>query len=280
MTTRFVTILLLLAGISLGVAFLPRVGLVSDASAATTKPTAKAQKKHTKARITKILTTKTAMLEDGRILRLASIQAPNLKGATGRADSAEPRAKEALHALRMLLEGREVLLETASHATDRHGRIVAVVRLEDGRIVQEELIRQGWALAYPFPDHRDIFPRLLQAEQEARGQQRGLWADAYWREVSAKTLESKKEAPVQERYRLMMGRVQAVKAIGGDWYLNFGEDYRTDMTAHIRKQDVKHFSPDSLAALQGKRIRLRGWIYQWNGPIMDVVMPEQIERLD
>ena len=32
--------------------------------------------------------------------------------------------------------------------------------------------------------------------------------------------------------------------------------------------------------MEGKRIRVRGWLRSYNGPVIDVTHPEQIELLD
>jgi len=32
--------------------------------------------------------------------------------------------------------------------------------------------------------------------------------------------------------------------------------------------------------LEGRRVRVRGWIYERNGPTMDLTHPEQVEMLD
>jgi hypothetical protein len=58
---------------------------------------------------------------------------------------------------------------------DRYGRLVAEVTLPDGRVLNEELVRQGWAWWYRryAPDNAT----LATLESEAREARRGLWAD-------------------------------------------------------------------------------------------------------
>lgn len=59
---------------------------------------------------------------------------------------------------------------------DRYGRLLAYVYLEDGTLINAEIIRQGYGNAYtkyPF-SHMEEF---RQYEKEAREYRRGLWAD-------------------------------------------------------------------------------------------------------
>ena len=70
--------------------------------------------------------------------------------------------------------GRTVELE--ERGRDRYGRLLAVVRLPDGKSLNELLVREGMAWwAYPYA------PKALELsalEREARRGRRGLWSDA------------------------------------------------------------------------------------------------------
>jgi endonuclease YncB( thermonuclease family) len=59
--------------------------------------------------------------------------------------------------------------------TDRYGRMVAVVRLSDGRVVQEELLRAG--LAWWFRRYAPKERRYARLEEEAREARVGLWSE-------------------------------------------------------------------------------------------------------
>ncbi len=78
--------------------------------------------------------------------------------------------------LKGLLEGRKVRLEYDQEQTDRYGRTLAYVYLEDGTFANSEIIRQGYGHAYTrFPfRHMERFREL---EQDARDSRRGLWGE-------------------------------------------------------------------------------------------------------
>jgi micrococcal nuclease len=60
--------------------------------------------------------------------------------------------------------------------TDRYGRSIGIVTLPDGRKLNHELVRSGFAWWYrKYAPHDEQLARL---EQDARNAKRGLWADA------------------------------------------------------------------------------------------------------
>jgi micrococcal nuclease len=59
---------------------------------------------------------------------------------------------------------------------DRYGRLLAYVRLPDGRSLGSEQVRAGWAMAYVY-DERPVtrYPALRRLEASARAAGRGVW---------------------------------------------------------------------------------------------------------
>lgn len=75
---------------------------------------------------------------------------------------------------RRLALGRRCWLEYESDPKDQYGRTLAYVHLEDGRILNEEIIGQGYGkvyLGFPFKYRR----RYILLQTEARLNRRGLW---------------------------------------------------------------------------------------------------------
>jgi micrococcal nuclease len=94
-------------------------------------------------------------------VRLSAIDAPEL---------GQPYGRAARHVLAELMAGQVV--EIGDKGTDRYGRTVAVVLVDDMN-VNREMVRQGAAWAYlKYLDD----PVLVELEAEARVAQRGLWA--------------------------------------------------------------------------------------------------------
>src|SRR5665213_3260475 len=68
----------------------------------------------------------------------------------------------------------------------------------------------------------------------------------------------------------------------GPLYVNFGRRWTRDFTVIILRRLGKAFTTAGVEPkkLEGRRIRVRGWIEQRGGPIITAEAPEQIEVLD
>ncbi|HEY9548264.1 MAG TPA: thermonuclease family protein [Kiloniellaceae bacterium] len=218
----------------------------------------------------------TLTLADGREIRLVGIQAPKL--ALGRAGFQPwPLAEEAKARLAALTLGRSLDLGFGGRRGDRHGRVLAHLFDAEGRWIQGELLRAGLARVYSFADNRGAVAEMLALEREARAAGRGIWSDPFYAMRSAETA-----GEWLGGFELVEGRVVAVGRGGGRAYLNFGEDWRQDFTVAVDRQAQKLFEEQGLAldSLAGKRLRVRGWLKSYNGPLIEATHPEQIEVLE
>jgi micrococcal nuclease len=84
--------------------------------------------------------------------------------------------KEASAFTKRMVEGKNVRLEYDWQRSDKYGRTLAYVYLEDGTFLNAEIIKQGYGHAYtiyPFKYLEDF----RKYEQEARENGQGLWAE-------------------------------------------------------------------------------------------------------
>ncbi len=110
-------------------------------------------------------------------VRLIGIDTPEV------ADPRQPVecfGREASAKANELLAGQIVRLEAdpSQGEQDRYGRLLRYVWLPDGRLVNLELIRQGYAFEYTYDRPYKYQAVFKEAERDARAQQRGLWAPA------------------------------------------------------------------------------------------------------
>lgn len=85
---------------------------------------------------------------------------------------------EASAANRALVEGRDIVLEKDVSETDRFGRLLRDVWINNGgawQLVNELLVAQGFAAVSTYPPDVKYVDRLRDAEQGARDQVLGLW---------------------------------------------------------------------------------------------------------
>jgi micrococcal nuclease len=86
----------------------------------------------------------------------------------------QPFAQEAKAINERLVEGRVVRLERDVSERDRYGRLLRYVWV-DGRMINAELVRLGYAQVSSFPPDVRHIPLFLQLQIEAQDAQRGLW---------------------------------------------------------------------------------------------------------
>ena len=118
----------------------------------------------------------TLLLQSGERVRLIGVDTPEIKHPK---KPVQYFGNEASAFTRRVVEGKRVRLEfdhgnAVREHKDRYGRTLAYVFLEDGTLLNAEIIKQGYGHAYTqFPFSRmEEFRRL---EREAREEERGLW---------------------------------------------------------------------------------------------------------
>jgi endonuclease YncB( thermonuclease family) len=204
----------------------------------------------------------TLALADGRELRLAAIEVP--------AHSAG--------ALQNLVAGRPLRLEKLGPDHDRYGRLVAFAFAGDSTdSVQQVLLAQGEARVSARVGDKACADALLATEREARARRRGLWGDPN----SAPLPAENRARLMGERghFALVEGKVLSVRASAGTIYMNFGRRWTKGFSVVIPRRRQRAFAAAGIALKQlaGRRVRVRGWIEQRRGPIIEADAPEQIE---
>ena len=119
----------------------------------------------------------------------------------------QPYGKEASDYLKQRLEGQSVELEFEGNKTDIYGRLLALVTL-DGRLINAELLEDGYARAYlKFPFRlQDEFHRL---EEQAKAAKVGLWGMA-----AEKNIDSEASKEPQEKMENKEGDMENILESG------------------------------------------------------------------
>lgn len=106
---------------------------------------------------------------EGERVRLLLIDTPEM-------DQSEygERAKIALEA--MLPIGTAARVELDVQERDRYGRMLAYLYAPDGTMVNEELVRAGYAVVSVYAPNVHYVERMRAAQTEARDGKRGLWS--------------------------------------------------------------------------------------------------------
>ncbi|WP_017932433.1 thermonuclease family protein [Robiginitomaculum antarcticum] len=265
---------------------LKRLSLVTIATAASLSTTGLAAPDLTegeRGKVSRISDGDTLYLDSGLKVRLAGIQAPKL--SLGREDFTDwPLGQESKAALARLTLGRDVQLRYGGTQRDRYDRALAQVFVgspdASGAIwVQEDMVRSGMARVYSWPDTQQDTARLYAAEREARAAKRGMWALDYY---AVRKPDPDPLAQDVDSFQIIEGVITSTANVRGQIYLNFGSDYRTDFTVSLTKDGKKRFKKAGIdpVALEGARVRVRGWIELYNGPAIYLSDPDRLEVLD
>ena len=218
---------------------------------------------------------RTIVLDDGREVRLAALEV---------APPTEPAGAAAKSALEALVAGQPIDLRAAgpepAAETDRYRRLfghVYVTTDKNERWAEAELITRGHARVAARVDERACATALLARERAARASNLGLWADPYY--VIRPADDAAAVAAERGRFAIVEGKVLSVRESGATIYVNFGRRWTQDFTVTIAKRNESAFTSAGLEPkrLQGRRVRVRGYVEQRGGPWVEATRPEQIE---
>jgi endonuclease YncB( thermonuclease family) len=213
---------------------------------------------------------RTLALKDGRELRLAAIETP------GGSHAAAAKA-----ALQTLVSGQSLTLKRLGPDIDRYGRLYAFAFLPGAeQSLQQILLDEGHALVSARVGDKACAGPLLSAERAARTAHRGLWADPNFAPLPAD--KPYRITAKRGQFALIEGKVLSVHVSGATIYVNFGRRWVRDFSVIILRRQQRAFAAAGVAPkdLEGRRVRVRGWIEQRSGPIIEVDAPEQIEFAD
>lgn len=212
---------------------------------------------------------RTVRLDDGRMLRLAGLEL--LPGAP-------PPALTAGTPIRWRALGDN----------DRYGRIVALAAIaqtnSDGPAaqngtLQQSFLTQGAAAIGAELAEPDCLAEFRAAETAARAAKRGIWADG----SATKNAERLGDhAALVGQFGIFEGKVLSVREQGATLYVNFGRRAAQALTVTVaqgRKRAIEAGGV-SLATLQGRKVRIRGFAEERGGLRVDARVPEQIEIVD
>lgn len=229
-----------------------------------------------KAKVTDVIDGVTIEVDNKHKVRLVGVWVP-----WDTPDEPGDNVKKAATLLKKFAMGRMVRLYQPKKEgigdQNRLGQILAQVERDDGLWLQGALLYAGLATVMTSQSNPESASRMYTVEQDARKRKAGLWDDARW-----DVLTPAKASDFIKEYRIVEGRVFSTAMKNNVFYINFSRDWRTDFTVTVPSDKRLAFSRKgiNLMGLNGKTIRVRGWIRNYNGPLIEITHPEQIEVLD
>ena len=215
------------------------------------------------------------VLSSGLKVRLANIFAP---------EKGQDYAEAAASALSAILKGRNIGLSYTGPKRDRYDRALAQVYTlkPDGspdQWVQSEMVRLGYGRVRSYADTAWKIETLLNEETAARDAGRGLWQST---DFSVRAPDPNPLAQYVDSFQIVEGLIISAAQARGMTFLNFGSDYKTDFTVSIARRDRRKFEEAGLNLndMEGRRVRVRGWVELYNGPVIWLDHPQALEFTD
>ncbi|MDZ7748143.1 MAG: thermonuclease family protein [Halofilum sp. (in: g-proteobacteria)] len=212
----------------------------------------------------------TVELADGTRVRLVGVNAPEF-GRDGAPD--QPFAADARAALVSWLEaaGERLHLRLDAERRDDYGRLLAHAFLPDGRSVSRLLLERGLAARVTVPPNTWHHACYARAERVARAAGRGVWTLPRFAGLPAPQLP-----PDAGGFYIIEGTIERVGESRYAWWLVLDS-----LTLRLHKRDQRHFEGLEPAALAGRSLRVRGWIYRAHGQArMNLRHPAAVEWLE
>ena len=121
------------------------------------------------AKVKRVIDGDTIELSNGQIVRLVGVNAPN---------NSEEYEEKATEFTKNLIEGKKVNLEYDSYKSDRFGRILAYVII-DNKNLAIELVKRGLARVTIYEKRKPLIyqDQLLQAQNQAKRNKLGLLSE-------------------------------------------------------------------------------------------------------
>ncbi len=171
------------------------------------------------------------------------------------------------------LVGEAVEIDYLTTEPDRWERFPVVLHDGAGADIALQLVEAGLALVEP--NVADNLKALLAAEEWARTSRSGFWSDGSYAIQPATMVAS--DPPT---YAIVEGVVRSVGEGGYHAYLNFTDNWRTDFSARFVGSNLEDLLPGrSLQDLVGHTVRIRGWAFEANGPMIEIENASQLEVL-
>lgn len=190
-------------------------------------------------------------------------------------------AEQALAWLDANLIGQKITLyaspDLGEGARDRMGNQFAhaVIDSTPPRWVQGDMIASGLAWADSTVTNHNLMTELLAFEEQARTTAQGFWAAPGMAVRKADAIGN-----ARDQFMLVTGTAVSTANKRSVFFANYGEDWKTDFTIRLNKKDLRNFPPGfNIGRLDGKPIRIRGWVSERNGPTIELTHPEQLEFL-
>ncbi|MEM7616854.1 MAG: thermonuclease family protein [Pseudomonadota bacterium] len=178
---------------------------------------------------------------------------------------------------------------------NRHGALIGHIWIYDclGTIkinqckqigwLQQELITKGYALFYGYSNFYNYYPALQTVEKESKAQIYGMWQSDRMTVINANNVDNYNSNYSNNKFQLFEGIITNISKNGNVTFINFGNDWKNDFTVMINaanKKYLKEYFLFDFNQLKGRKVKIRGWVENYNGPMIKLSVPGQLQILN
>ncbi len=185
-----------------------------------------------------------------------------------------PEAKR--HLNKILRKHKISRLEFDVNKRDKYHRMLAYIFLDNGKMLNELMVEDGFAYVYNFPPNVKYTAVFNSAEAYAKRKHLGIWKNKI-KTISANNL--KKLYKNIGKYVEVKGYVTSTYKSKKAIYLNFGKNYKKDFTAVIFKNCWNLFKENPDSFFKYKKLKITGKLSNYNGPEIIVSNLNQIKLI-
>ncbi|MFN2348440.1 MAG: thermonuclease family protein [Thioalkalivibrio sp.] len=217
---------------------------------------------HGSARVEFVYDGDTVRLQDGRRVRLISLDTPEFNHRNDALEP-EPFAEEARQALTELLaaHGNRVRLVHDREREDRYQRSLAHLFTPDGQSITALMLARGLGMRLTIPPNDWNIDCYQDAERFAGNAELGIWSLGQNRLFEAADLPRDSDG-----FRRVEGRITRIGESRRAIWINL----EGDVALRIDRQDLGYFpdlSVEQLQQLVGMQVRGRGYVYTHRGQL-------------
>ncbi len=204
--------------------------------------------------VKRVIDADTLELSNGQRVRLIGVDAPEL-GRRGAPD--EPFAREGKRALEHKINqtGGQIWVQPGEDPYDRYNRLLADLFFANGQSIQGWLLEQGWVMQVFVAPNLRYADCLKPLETQARAAQLNIWSlPEYQQGIESTRIPSTIQGTV-----IVKGKVQRIGRSQANLWLNL----EGGVAVQIPRDQLDRFDA-RLDQLEGKVVRVRGWIIREN----------------
>ena len=198
------------------------------------------------ATVDRIVDGDTFVLDTGEKVRLIGVDCPESQDPNKPVEYFSDESKQFVE---KLILGKEVRLEYGNERTDKYGRLLCYVWVEDTVLVNLEIIKNGFGTAYLRFSHAKE-EEFLEAEIQARRQAVGMWASPRkmtledYAKPQIKKAESEPKAKPEEKEEIV-------------YITKTGSKYHRGSCSYLKKSKIPISKKDAIAKGYGPCSRCR-----------------------